>query len=160
MKFKLTTKRNCTLTFKRSPRIQSSRVCSVPLQIRSTHQISAFKGTDQEVVDFYARTSALNIPDVPKLDSRRVVDGQRFIKFFRPIPTTTAGRDFELRSKVVGVYDKGKGTVVEMERILVEKGGEEYVQILESMFYIAQGGWGGPKGDRKPQGEAGTDSVT
>ena len=103
------------------------------------------------MVDFYAKAGAMEIPNVPKLDARRVVDGQRYIKFLKPIPTTSQGKNVEVRSKIVGVYDKGKGTVVEREMVLAEKGGEEYVQIIESMFYIAQGGWGGPKGMQKPR---------
>ena len=112
---------------------------------------AAFKGATQDVVDFYAKAGAMEIPNVPKLDARRVVDGQRYIKFLKPIPTTSQGKNVEVRSKIVGVYDKGKGTVVEREMVLAEKGGEEYVQIIESMFYIAQGGWGGPKGMRDPR---------
>ena len=77
-----------------------------------------------------------------------MVDGQRYIKFLRSLPISSAGRHFELRAKVIGVYDKGKGTVVEIETVLAEKGGEEYVQIIGSMFYVGQGGWGGPKGAR------------
>ena len=99
-------------------------------------------------MDFYARSGATSIPNVPELDSKRMVDGQRYIKFLKPLPTSSAGRHFELRTKVIGVYDKGKGTVVETETLLVEKGGEEYVQIVGSMFYIGQGGWGGPKGGK------------
>ncbi|KAL9128832.1 MAG: hypothetical protein Q9217_002558, partial [Psora testacea] len=106
----------------------------------------AFKHTDQEVVDFYARSAANPIPNVPNFDSRHVVDGQRYIKFLEPIPPSSAGRKFELRSKVIGVYDKGKGSVVETETILAEKGGKAHVQIIGSMFFVGQGGWGGPKG--------------
>lgn len=85
---------------------------------------------------------------MPKLDPRRTVDGQRLIQFFKPLPTTSAGRKFELRSKVLGVYDKGKpGTVVEVEQTIVDKEtGEVYTRIVGSGFYVGQGGWGGPKG--------------
>jgi peroxisomal enoyl-CoA hydratase 2 len=101
------------------------------------------------VIDFYASESSTPIPDVPKFDHRRVVDGQRLIQFLRPLPPTSVGRQFELRSKVIGVYDKGKvGTVVETEQLLVEKGGkkEVYTRIVGSAVFIGQGNWGGPKG--------------
>lgn len=76
-----------------------------------------------------------------------MVDGQRYIEFLKPLPPTSVGKEFELRSKVVGVYDKGKaGSVVETETILVERGGEVYTRALGSGFYIGQGNWGGPKG--------------
>lgn len=106
------------------------------------------------MVDFYKRSSGggggAQIPGVPKLDPRRIVDGQRQITVLKNIPTTSAGRAFELRGKVVGVYDKGKaGTVTEIEHELVEKStGEVYARILSSSFAVGQGGWGGPKGPK------------
>jgi peroxisomal enoyl-CoA hydratase 2 len=77
-----------------------------------------------------------------------MVDGQRQITILKNIPPTSAGRAFELRGKVVGVYDKGKaGTVTEVEHELVEKStGEVYTRIVSSSFAVGQGGWGGPKG--------------
>ncbi|ERF74413.1 hypothetical protein EPUS_06591 [Endocarpon pusillum Z07020] len=77
--------------------------------------------------------------------------GQRLIQFLKPLPPTSAGKRFELRSKVIGVYDKGKvGSVVETEQLLVEKkGGNEedvYARMVGSAVFIGQGNWGGPKG--------------
>ncbi|KAJ5774505.1 hypothetical protein N7457_009401 [Penicillium paradoxum] len=110
--------------------------------------ILPFKLTDQEVIDFYARQSAVRIPGVPDLDYRHGVDGQRKITILKSLPTTSAGRKFELRNKVVGVYDKGKpGTVTETEQSIVDKeSGEVYTKVLSSSFLVGQGGWGGPKG--------------
>ena len=109
--------------------------------------ILPFKHTDQEVIDFYARSSATPIPNVPKFDSRRVVDGQRSMTFLKPLPATSAGRNFELQSKVLGVYDKGKaGSVVETELVLAEQGGDVYTKAVGSAFFVGQGNWGGPKG--------------
>ena len=114
--------------------------------------ILPFKQTDQDVIDFYKRANATPIPGVPKLDSRRVVDGQRSITFYKPLPTTSDGSNFELRSKVLGVYDKGKpGTVVETEQLIVNKdSGEVYTRAVGQGFYTGQGGWGGPKGEKAP----------
>ena len=100
------------------------------------------------MIDFYAASSATPIPGVPKLDYRRVVDGQRLIQFLKPLPPTSEGKTFELRSKVIGVYDKGKpGTVVETEQTVVDKAtGEVYSRAVGSGFFVGQGGWGGPKG--------------
>ncbi|KAI1265927.1 Thioesterase/thiol ester dehydrase-isomerase [Xylariaceae sp. FL1019] len=110
--------------------------------------ILPFKSNTQEVVDFYAAQKAIKIPGVPEFDGRRVVDGQRSIQFFKPLPTTSAGKKFEIRSKVLGVYDKGRpGTVVETQQDLVDAGtGEVYTRAIGSGFYVAQGNWGGPKG--------------
>ncbi|KAF2813731.1 Thioesterase/thiol ester dehydrase-isomerase [Mytilinidion resinicola] len=109
-----------------------------------------FKHTDADVIDFYARSNAVPIAGVPKLDTRNVLDGERKLQFLKPLPTSSAGRKFEIRSKVLGVYDKGKpGTVVETEQLLVEKAsGEVYSRAVGSAFYVGAGGWGGPKGPK------------
>ncbi|OAL63606.1 HNRNP arginine N-methyltransferase [Trichophyton rubrum] len=102
---------------------------------------------------------------VPPLDPRRTVDGQRKMFFYKPLPVTSEGRKFELQSRVIGVYDKGKvGTVVEVEYLIVDKEtGEVYTKMIGSAFYIGQGNWGGPKGPASvnfspPQGK-GPDAV-
>lgn len=110
--------------------------------------ILPFKHTDQEVIDFYARSNSTPIEGVPKFDTRHVLDGERKLQFFKPLPVSSEGRKFEIRSKVLGVYDKGKpGTVVETEQSLVDaESGEVYTRAVGSGFYVGQGGWGGPKG--------------
>ncbi|KAF2236811.1 peroxisomal dehydratase [Viridothelium virens] len=113
--------------------------------------ILPFRGTSQEVLDFYSYSRQNPIPGVPTLDSKRVVDGERKIEFLKPLPVSSEGRQFEIRAKVLGVYDKGKGTVVETENLLVEKGtGEVYTRATGSGFFVGQGGWGGPKGPSTP----------
>ncbi|KAI1130680.1 Thioesterase/thiol ester dehydrase-isomerase [Nemania abortiva] len=110
--------------------------------------ILPFKNNKQEVIDFYAAQKAIKIPGVPEFDARRVVDGQRLVQFLKPLPTTSEGKKFEIRSKVLGVYDKGRpGTVVETQNDLVDAGtGEVYTRAIGSGFYVGQGNWGGPKG--------------
>ncbi|OMP81826.1 putative enoyl-CoA hydratase 2 [Diplodia seriata] len=112
--------------------------------------ILPFKHTDQEVIDFLARSSAIPIPGVPKFDQKRGVDGERKIEVLKPLPVTSEGRTFEIRQKVLGVYDKGKpGTVIETETLLVEKKtGDVYSRVIGSGFMVGQGGWGGPKGPK------------
>ncbi|KAF2660526.1 Thioesterase/thiol ester dehydrase-isomerase [Lophiostoma macrostomum CBS 122681] len=112
--------------------------------------ILPFKHTDQDVIDFYARSNSTPIEGVPKFDTKHVLDGERKIQFLKPLPTSSDGRSFEIRSKVLGVYDKGKpGTVVETEQCLVDKeSGETYTRAIGSGFYVGQGGWGGPKGPK------------
>lgn len=104
------------------------------------------------MIDFYKAQTSNPIPGIPKLDSRRVVDGQRRIELLKPLPPTSEGRVFELRSKVLGVYDKGKpGTVVETETLIVDKStGEAYSRAIGQGFFVGQGQWGGPKGPATP----------
>ncbi|KJZ78425.1 hypothetical protein HIM_02463 [Hirsutella minnesotensis 3608] len=110
--------------------------------------VLSFKGNSQEVVDFYASQKAVKITGVPEFDSRRVVDGQRKIEFFKQLPTSSTGRKFEARTKVLGVYDKGRpGTVVETQTDLVDAGtGDVYTRVTSSSFFVGQGNWHGPKG--------------
>ncbi|KAG9257940.1 putative peroxisomal dehydratase [Emericellopsis atlantica] len=110
--------------------------------------ILPFKKDSSEVVDFYAAQKAVKIPNVPDFDSRRVVDGQRKMEFLKPLPVTSENRKFEIRTKVLGVYDKGRpGSVVETQTDLVDvQSGEVYSRMIGSAFFIAQGNWGGPKG--------------
>ncbi|KAI1425395.1 Thioesterase/thiol ester dehydrase-isomerase [Xylaria sp. FL1777] len=110
--------------------------------------ILPFKQNRTDVIDFYASQKAVKIPGVPEFDARRTVDGQRLIQLFKPLPTTSEGKKFEIRTKVLGVYDKGRpGTVVETQSDLVDAGtGEVYTRAIGSGFYVGQGNWGGPKG--------------
>jgi len=134
----------------------------------------AFKHSSQEVIDFYAAQKAVKIPGAPDLDPSRAVDGQRLVQFLKPLPPTSAGRKFEVRTKVLGIYDKGRpGTVIETQTDLVDaSNGEVYSRAIGSAFYVGQGNWGGPKGpatenfpppkDRKPDVvfETGTSAET
>jgi peroxisomal enoyl-CoA hydratase 2 len=114
--------------------------------------ILPFKGTNPEVIDFYAAQSKSNssIPGAPKLDSKRVLDGERRMEFYKPLSVTSEGRKFEIRSKILGIYDKGKaGTVMETQNDLVDAStGELYTRAIGMGFFVGQGNWGGPKGPK------------
>lgn len=60
------------------------------------------------------------------------------------------GANWEIRSKVCSVYDKGpgKGSVLEKEHVLVNTDtGEIYTRAWESAFFVGTGGWGGERGE-------------
>lgn len=79
-----------------------------------------------------------------------MVDGQRSIEFLKTLPTSSAGRRFEVRVTVLGVYDKGKvGTVVETRSELVDvDSGHVFTRAVGSGVFLGQGGWGGPLGPK------------
>jgi peroxisomal enoyl-CoA hydratase 2 len=70
--------------------------------------------------------------------------------------------NFEIRRRVIGVYDKGNaGSVLHTRHDIVDASKEEiYASIEVWSFYVGQGNWGGPRGpamddisptrDRKP----------
>ena len=108
--------------------------------------LAAFKNTTQEVIDFYAKSGLKPIPGVPKFDPRRIVDGQRMMQFLKPLPPTSEGKKFVLKSKVIGVYDKGKaGSVVETESLIMDKNtgevGREGVFCREIRNSLVMGKW-------------------
>lgn len=44
------------------------------------------------------------------------------MQFLKPLPPTSEGKTFVLKSQVIGVYDKGKaGSVLETESLIVDK---------------------------------------
>lgn len=110
--------------------------------------LPSFKRSTSEVIDFYAAQKQTVIPGIPKFDSTRVLDGERTMTFLKPLPPTSTGRKFELRSKVLGVYDKGKsGSVMVTQQDIVDaESGESYAKAVGSAFFVGQGNWGGPKG--------------
>ena len=104
--------------------------------------------TDQEVIEFSSRNAVNSIPGAPKLNLRGAVDGQRKLIVHRPLPTTSRGRTFELRNRLVGIYDKGEsGSSFETEQKIVDaKSGEVYATTRTMNFLPRQGNWGGPRG--------------
>lgn len=115
------------------------------------------------MIDFIQaqKDRAKGVPGAPPLDPKRGVDGERHMTFFKQLPSSSEGRKFEIRSKVIGIYDKGKpGTVMETQADLVDaETGEVYNRAIGSAFFVGSGEWGGPKGpknqsynppDRKP----------
>jgi hypothetical protein len=74
------------------------------------------------------------------LDWSRGVDGERYIEIIKPLPTTSKGRNFELRRETVGAYDKGKaGLVLEEQTFLVDAdSGDVYTKMVGSAFFVGQ----------------------
>lgn len=111
----------------------------------------AFKQDDQDVFDFIQRTTTTPVPGVPPADPQRSVDGERGIQVLRPLPTSSAGLDLEIRGKVLGVYDKGGNMILEAEQVLVDaKTDTVYTKMSSTAFCIGQGGYGGLQGPSKP----------
>ncbi|KIX97759.1 uncharacterized protein Z520_06537 [Fonsecaea multimorphosa CBS 102226] len=115
--------------------------------------ILPFKLTDEEVTDYFARQSLPSVPGMPKFDPKRGVDGERKLTIFKPLPTSSAGKSFELRSRVIGIYDKGKaGTVIETEQSIVDKRTSEvYSRAVGSAFLIGKATGAGLKDQFPPR---------
>lgn len=74
------------------------------------------------------------------IDWARGVDGERYIEIIKPIPTTSKGKNFELRRETIGAYDKGKaGLVLEEKTFLVDAdSGDVYTKMVGSSFFVGQ----------------------
>ncbi|KIW25942.1 uncharacterized protein PV07_09076 [Cladophialophora immunda] len=105
------------------------------------------KRTDVEVIDFTIRNSLPPIPGVPQFSIHRL-DGSRSITLLKPLPPTSEGQQFVINSRVSGVWDKqSAGSLVEVEyELLNVDTGTLHAKAKGSIFYMGQGGWGGPKG--------------
>jgi peroxisomal enoyl-CoA hydratase 2 len=111
----------------------------------------AYKGIEQDVIDFTTQgkpSDITGIPGVPKFDRNKIVDGQKHITIHRQLPTSSQGKSFQLHQSLLGLYDKGKaGTVIETETVLLDKITRDvYATITGSVFAVGQGDWGGAKG--------------
>lgn len=84
----------------------------------------------------------------PALDLRYSVDGQRELTIHRPLPTTSTGAKFELRNKIIGIFDKGKaGSAIVTEQQIVNTGADEVYTTTRTVSFVPkQGNWGGPRG--------------
>ncbi|KAG0001595.1 hypothetical protein BGZ80_008937 [Entomortierella chlamydospora] len=106
---------------------------------KDTHGISPYASKNEEA-----------IPGVPPFDPNRLVHGDQSLQVLRPLPL---GGEFELETTVTGVYDKGKGMVIERTTDMVDpkepKGSRKpYVSMKGSAYVRGYGGWDGPKGPK------------
>ncbi|KAI8847325.1 MaoC like domain-containing protein [Chytridium lagenaria] len=81
-------------------------------------------------VNSYAEMSkgTFDIPDFPKIDLNRLVHGDMTYELLSPLPVT--GGTFTLKSNLAGVYDAGKGMVIENESFLVDESGKKLARML------------------------------
>jgi len=110
-------------------------------------------GIDQQVLPTFAvvagassRGGGTSIFElIGSFDIAMLVHGAQAVTLHRPIPPAGRAR---LRTKVVGMYDKGKAAVVVSEST-AEADGEPLYTTTSSLFIRGEGGWGG---DRGPSG--------
>lgn len=89
-----------------------------------------------------------DVPGIPAFDPNTLVHGDQSLEIHRPLPL---GGAFELHTTVTGVYDKGKGMVIERTVQMVDPKdpARPYSSMKGSAFVRGAGGWGGPKGPKQ-----------
>ncbi|KAI9333346.1 peroxisomal dehydratase [Zopfochytrium polystomum] len=106
--------------------------------------VLALKGDSGDVNSYAERSKGtFSIPGFPKINLNRLVHGDQSYELLAPLPIQ--GGTFTLQSKMIGVYDAGKGMVTESESYLVDASGKKYVHMTSSAFIIGAGNFGGPK---------------
>ncbi|KAI5303332.1 Mitochondrial-processing peptidase subunit alpha [Ascosphaera pollenicola] len=114
--------------------------------------VLTFKQADKDTVDFLARNAETPLPpNSPPLNWGAAVDAKRRLVFYKHIPPTSEPHDFEMRTRVLGVWDKRKASMMDLEHTLlkVENGKETvYTKSFETAFFVGAGGWGGPRGPK------------
>jgi acyl dehydratase len=81
-----------------------------------------------------------------------LVHGEESIVLHRPIPV--AG-EVETVGEITGIYDKGKGAVVEVTSVSTDtRSGDPLFTVVMSAFIRGEGGWGGDRGPSGPKNVA------
>jgi acyl dehydratase len=108
-------------------------------------------GVDQQVFPTFAvvlgwgQGSAMR--GIGSFNPAMLVHGEQRVTLHKPIPPEGSAT---LRSKIVGIYDKGKAAVVASEtNVTDEADGSPLYTTYSSAFIRGEGGWGG---DRGPSG--------
>ncbi|KAI1295152.1 hypothetical protein EDD11_007966 [Mortierella claussenii] len=109
---------------------------------------------DTHGVSLYGAGGKEDVPGIPPFDPNKLVHGDQSLEILRtPLPL---GGEYELRTTVTGVYDKGKGMVIERTTVMVDPKEPEkpYTSMKGSVFVRGAGGWGGPKGPKNQEPSA------
>jgi len=103
--------------------------------------VLGFKATSSDVVPFGS-----TLPPYPGLsfDPGMILHGEQSLEVLK-YPLPSEGK-FRIQSKVLGLWDKGKGAVIPTESYLVNEKGEKFVKMFSSTFIRGLGGFGGDKG--------------
>jgi acyl dehydratase len=78
-----------------------------------------------------------------------IVHGQQAVTLHKEIPVDGTAT---LRSRIAGIWDKGKAAVVETETTATDKSdGQPLYTSVSSIFIRGEGGWGGDRGPSGPR---------
>jgi len=103
--------------------------------------VLSFKSTSSDIVPFGS-----TLPRYPGLsfDPGMILHGEQSLEVLKhPLPTEG---HFKVQTKILGLWDKGKGAVIPTESVLVDEKGQKLVKMCSSTFIRGLGGFGGDKG--------------
>ncbi len=110
---------------------------------------------DQQVLPTFGVIAGMGgmggITKIGTFNFAMLVHGEQAIELHQPLPVD--GR-VSTTSKITGIWDKGKGAVVETEALSVDaKSKEPMFTTRSSLFIRGEGGWGGERGPSGPRNE-------
>jgi acyl dehydratase len=124
------------------------------------------KDVEQKVLPTFAVIAGMGggaMRHAGEINFTMLVHGEQAIELHRPIPV--AGT-VSITDKITGIWDKGKGAVIETEAVAVDKAsGEPLFTNRSSVFIRGAGGFGGERGpsgarNQPPEGKAPDHEVT
>jgi len=101
------------------------------------------KGDSFDVVPF---GSGMAMPGIEGFDPMMILHGEQVLELKKPVPSSAK---WIARTKIIGVYDKGKGALVVTETNMIDEKGEVAVRAVSSTFIRGIGGFGGPRGPKE-----------
>jgi len=99
--------------------------------------ILMFKGTSQDVVDFHSLASSSDAmpPGLPTFDPSRIVHASHSIEILKHIPVES-GSGWKVKTRIIGVQEKGPGIIVDHEMTLVDPTGVPYCRMTSAAFNL------------------------
>ena len=72
------------------------------------------------------------------IGAKAFLDGERYLEIKKPLPDDEDCGDekFLLKTRLVGVFKKGSGAIVESEAMLTDENGEVYVTMYATTFAV------------------------
>lgn len=95
----------------------------------------SFKGTDQDTVDFPSNAMAKVKITPPLRGAKTGLDGERYLEVINPMPAGDH-HTFKLKSRLMGVQGKKSGALMEIESIVVDESGKEYIRMVSGAFVV------------------------
>jgi len=97
-----------------------------------TYPVAAsFKGTEIDVISFPPPAMMMLPPGIPMINPAMILHGEQYLEVLKPIPTE--GK-FKAVTKVLGLHDKGKGALQEMETTLFDESGAAVCKLVNGAF--------------------------
>jgi acyl dehydratase len=109
-------------------------------------------GTPQQVLPTFAVIPTLGAGNLAAqfgdFDRAKALHAEQSIELHGPLAVAA---DVNVESRIVGVWDKGSGAVIETETTLHDAGTGALVAVTDGKFFIrGEGGWGGERGPGAP----------